>query len=121
MPWNPQDGREPSMEVDKAFRIERAKVSRRNRQLMRGKVLDTKECTNEIKRKLSRNAKNQKKKIRKKFRIKIPRSIKEALLLDKKNGDSKWAEAIDKKIDALERLGVFQYHDARTKFHQNDG
>eukprot|EP00957_Ditylum_brightwellii_P112823 8602007-Ditylum_brightwellii.AAC.1 len=24
-------------------------------------------------------------------------------------------------MGALERLGVFQYHDAKTKFHQNDG
>eukprot|EP00957_Ditylum_brightwellii_P114233 8709096-Ditylum_brightwellii.AAC.1 len=37
------------------------------------------------------------------------------------NGDSKWAEAICKEMDALERLGVFQYHDARMKFHWNDG
>ena len=43
------------------------------------------------------------------------------MLLDKKNGDSKWAEAICKEMDALERLGVFQYHDARTKFHWQDG
>jgi len=108
-------------EVDKAFRIGGTKVSRRNRQLMRGEVLDTKDCQKEIKRKLSRNARNQKKKIREKFGIKISRNTREALLLDKKNGDSKWAEAICKEMDALERLGVFQYHDARTKFHRHDG
>eukprot|EP00957_Ditylum_brightwellii_P183720 13993559-Ditylum_brightwellii.AAC.1 len=61
---------------------------------MRGKILDTKNCSNEKKRKLSRNARNQKKKIREKFGVKILRNTKEALLLDKKNGDSKWAEAI---------------------------
>eukprot|EP00957_Ditylum_brightwellii_P100725 7677027-Ditylum_brightwellii.AAC.1 len=92
-------------EINKAFRIGETKVSRRNRQLIRGEVLDTKDCPNGIKKKLSRNARNQKKKVRGKFEIKIPRSTKEVLLLDKKNGDSKWAE----------------YHDARTKFHQNDG
>eukprot|EP00957_Ditylum_brightwellii_P009590 723517-Ditylum_brightwellii.AAC.1 len=90
-------------------------------QLMGGEVLDTKDCPNGIRRKLSTNARNQKKKIREKFGIKIPRNMKEALLLDKKNGDSKWAEAICKKIDLLEWFGVFQYHDARTNFHWNDG
>eukprot|EP00957_Ditylum_brightwellii_P210501 15365052-Ditylum_brightwellii.AAC.3 len=88
---------------------------------MRGKVLDTKDCSNEIKKKLSRNARNQKKKIREKFRIKIPRNTKEALLLDKKNGDNKLKEAICKEMDALERFGVFQYTYAKTKFHWNDG
>eukprot|EP00957_Ditylum_brightwellii_P055153 4180021-Ditylum_brightwellii.AAC.1 len=88
---------------------------------MRGKVLDTTDCSNEIKRKLSRNARNQKKKIREKFGINIPRNTKEALLLDEKNGDSNWTEAICKEMDALERLGVFQYHDARTMFYWHDG
>eukprot|EP00957_Ditylum_brightwellii_P171512 13057189-Ditylum_brightwellii.AAC.1 len=39
---------------------------------MRGKALDTKDCPNGIKRKLSRNARNQKKKIREKIGSKFP-------------------------------------------------
>eukprot|EP00957_Ditylum_brightwellii_P186415 14193117-Ditylum_brightwellii.AAC.1 len=49
-------------EVDKTFRIGGTKVSRRNRQLIRRNVLDTKDCPGK-KGKLSRNARNQKKKI----------------------------------------------------------
>eukprot|EP00957_Ditylum_brightwellii_P133555 10182943-Ditylum_brightwellii.AAC.1 len=88
---------------------------------MRGEILDTKGCSKGIKKKLSRNAINQKKNIKEKFGIKIPRNTKEALLLGKKNGDRKWVETICKEVDACERLGVFQYHDARTKFHKIDG
>eukprot|EP00957_Ditylum_brightwellii_P050829 3854065-Ditylum_brightwellii.AAC.3 len=41
--------------------------------------------------KILRNVRNQKKKTREKFGIKIPGDTNEAVLMDERNGDSKWA------------------------------
>eukprot|EP00957_Ditylum_brightwellii_P007451 563536-Ditylum_brightwellii.AAC.1 len=61
-------------------------VSRRNRQLMRGKLLDTKDYPKGIKRKLSMNARSQKKKKnREKVGVENPSNTTEVLLLDKQN------------------------------------
>ena len=57
----------------------------------------------------SRNARNAMFGVREKFRTKIPNSIKEALLLDKLNRDTKWSNAMNKKIAALEKLGIFKF------------
>eukprot|EP00957_Ditylum_brightwellii_P142481 10855411-Ditylum_brightwellii.AAC.1 len=64
-----------------------------------------------VKKKISRNARNQKKKTKEKFGIKIPKSTREALLLNRANGDNKWGKAIAKEMNALERLCVFEYFD----------
>ena len=45
-----------------------------------------------------------------KFGCKIPKNSREALLLDKKNGNTFWADAIVKEIKGLERLGVLQFY-----------
>ena len=52
----------------------------------------------------SRNSRNAKIKLREKFGIKISNNVKEALMLDKINGDTKWQDAIDKELRALEKL-----------------
>eukprot|EP00957_Ditylum_brightwellii_P029635 2239495-Ditylum_brightwellii.AAC.1 len=59
---------------------------------------------------MSRNARNQKKKIQEKFGITIPKNAKDALFLDQKNGNNKWAEAILKEMSALDQLNIFKYH-----------
>ena len=48
--------------------------------------------------------------MRKKFGIKVPNSTKEASLLDKTNGDSKWHDAIQKELMALQKLNVWRFH-----------
>ena len=42
-----------------------------------------------------------------KFGIEIPRSIREAYALDKRNGNTKWADAIRKEIDQLQEFESF--------------
>ena len=44
-----------------------------------------------------------------KFGIKIPNSVKEALLFDKENNNNTWSEAIKKEMGALDKAGVFEY------------
>ena len=70
---------------------------------------------------MSRNARNAKKKYREKFGIRIPRNVREALLFDKMNGDSKWAEAIKKEMDALARLHCFKFMPPNHKLNKSDG
>jgi hypothetical protein len=48
--------------------------------------------------KLSINARNAINKKREKFGIKIPNNVKDSLLLDRENRNSKWAEAISKEM-----------------------
>ncbi len=60
-------------------------------------------------RRLSCNKINEKKKRRVKFGIKIPNSVREALILDSENKNSLWADAIKKEMAALGKAGVFQY------------
>ena len=60
-------------------------------------------------RRISRNKRNEQSKKRAKFGIKIPNSVREALLLDTENKNNLWAEAIKKEMTALDNAGVFQY------------
>jgi hypothetical protein len=57
--------------------------------------------------------------------ILIPRSIRHALLLDQKaigtSLEGKWAEAVTKEMDGLQRLCVFEYHSPDTRFNRKDG
>lgn len=56
-----------------------------------------------------------------KFGIKIPNNTREALLLDKMNGNTKWADAIAKEMLGLEQLGVFKYHTPNQVFTKSEG
>ena len=56
-----------------------------------------------------------------KYGYKIPRNIREALLFDQINGNTKWADAIAKEMGSLERLGVFEYHSGETTFLKSEG
>ena len=54
-----------------------------------------------------------------KFGIKIPNNTKEALLLDKINGDSKWFDVIQKELKALDDLGIWKFHPHYHKMPSN--
>ncbi len=73
------------------------------------------------KQRVSRNTRNSKKANREKFGIRIPNNIKEALLFDSQNGDTKWADAIAKEMQALERLNCFEFVSPTTDFQKSDG
>ena len=70
---------------------------------------------------MSRNDRNKVNKYRDKFGYKIPNNFREVLLLDKKNGNTLWSDAIYKEMSALERLGVFQFYPPKTKFGKTYG
>ena len=69
-----------------------------------------------LKSKMSRNERNKVNGDREKFGYKIPNITREALLLDKKNGNILCNDAIAKDVAALERLGSFQLYPPKTKF-----
>ena len=75
----------------------------------------------DLKAKMSRNERNKGKKDWEKFGYKIPNNYREALLLDKKNGNNLWAETIAKDITALDRLGLLQFYPPKTKFENKYG
>ena len=61
-------------------------------------------------RRLSRNKRQNLKRDRVKYGIKVPNSIKEALELDKLNKNNLWGEAILKELGALQKAGVFSFY-----------
>ena len=75
----------------------------------------------DLKTKMPRNERNKGKKDWEKFGYKIPNNSREALLLDKKNGNNLWTYTIAKDIMALDRLGLFQLYPPKTKFEKKDG
>ena len=60
--------------------------------------------------KKSRNARVVSQSMRETFGIKIPNSTKEALILDRINGDNKWHDSMQKELMALEKLNVWKFH-----------
>ena len=70
---------------------------------------------------MSKNQRNAQNKHRKKFGIKIPNTTKEALQFDREAGNNKWAEAIAKEMDNLNRLNVFKYHPSSEQFPKEEG
>ena len=56
-----------------------------------------------------------------KFGIKIPQNVKEALLFDKFNKNTKWADAIAKEMEALRKLDVFEFLPSNCNFSKEDG
>ena len=65
---------------------------------------------------MSRNEHNKVNKYREKFGYNITNNSRKALILDKKNGNILWSDAIVNEMKALERLGVFQLYLPKTKF-----
>ena len=67
-------------------------------------------------RRISKNTMNEKKINREKFGILIHNSSREALLLDKENGNSFWAESTMKEMTALDTAGCFYCYPSHHKF-----
>ena len=67
-------------------------------------------------RKISKN-RNEKNK----FGIEIPQNVREALLFDKENKNTKWADAICKEIQTLLKLNIFKFHSPNTIFKKSEG
>ena len=65
---------------------------------------------------MSTNKRNEKKKNREKFGIRIPSSAREALLFDKQNGNHLWSESMMKEMTALDESGCFEYYPPKHKF-----
>ena len=61
-------------------------------------------------RRLSRYNRVQKKSKVIRFGIKVSNNVREALILDKENGNNLWDEAIKKEMAALNQASVFIYH-----------
>eukprot|EP00957_Ditylum_brightwellii_P170563 12983402-Ditylum_brightwellii.AAC.1 len=76
--------------------------------------------TKKNKQKLSRNTRNLNI-VREKYGIKVPKNTKEALILDKVNGNKKWAEVILKEMSALDQLNMYKYHNPSTEFKKERG
>ena len=69
----------------------------------------------------SRNQRQSKKTNKEKFGIRIPNSIEEALRFDKEAGNTLWADAIEKEMNSLDKLSVFEYHPSTKRFDPKDG
>ena len=73
---------------------------------------------------MSKNARTEKE-MRKtnkvKMGVKIPHNILEALLFDRENKNTHWADAIMKEMAGLERLHVFEFHPPNNKCNRSDG
>eukprot|EP00957_Ditylum_brightwellii_P194129 14783863-Ditylum_brightwellii.AAC.2 len=103
-------------ETERNFMIKIIQMTGRQRELVRRQEINGYPELQGIKKKMSRNARNQKQCVKGKFEIKIPKNTWEALLIDQINGDNKWDEAITKEMNALERLNNFEYHNPGTYF-----
>jgi hypothetical protein len=95
-------------------RIRRAKINRHTAQLASRAINGTPQQKKKAK---SRPTEKQ--------GILIPRSMRHALILDRQAIgtplEGKWAEAVAKEMDGLQRLCVFEYHPPDKRFHRKDG
>lgn len=66
-------------------------------------------------RRISRNKQMEKHKNRIKFGIRVPNSVREALIFDRENKNTLWGDAIQKEMAALDKAQVFQYHPGHFK------
>ena len=55
------------------------------------------------------------------FGIKIPRTVEEALKIDKENNNTLWREATMKEIKSLLELDVFKFHLPGIIFTKDEG
>jgi hypothetical protein len=53
--------------------------------------------------------------------IEVPRNTREALLFDKQNKNTLWADAIYKEMSGLKRLNVFKFHAPNYKCNKKEG
>ena len=93
-------------------------IETQSARMVRDMVLNT---IRKTKATLSRNQRNFRNKNREKFGIRIPNTIAEALQFDREAGNNKWAEAIAKEMNNLNRLDVFKYHPSHKQFPKEEG
>ena len=98
--------------VDKTIRVARTKRGIKNQHTIRRN--NTTNASGE-------KAKKKKPIMTEKFGIKIPQNTRQALLLDRINKNTKWADAIAKEMDGLDRLAVFEYHPPGKSFPKEEG
>ena len=90
--------------------------------MARNQVLKVKsKMPRSLKEKVSRNYRNKVNKYLDKFGYNIPNNSRELLLLDKKNVNTLWADAISEEVKLLEKLGVLQFYPPKTKFENKYG
>ena len=87
--------------IDKTCRTRRAKTNRMS-----------KNARNELETKTTNKVK---------MGVKIPRNTREALIFDRENKNTFWADAIMKEMTGLKRLNVFEFHAPNHKCEKSDG
>jgi hypothetical protein len=73
---------------------------------------------------MSKNARTEiqtKHKNKVKMGIEVPRNTREALLFDKQNKNTLWADAIFKEMSGLRKLNVFKFHAPNHKCNKKEG
>ena len=70
---------------------------------------------------ISQNQRNLAIQGREKFGIDIPQNTRQALLLDKQNKNTKWADAIAKEMEGMKRLDVFEFHSPGKRCPKDQG
>jgi len=59
--------------------------------------------------------------LREKYGIRIPQSIRQAIIFDDKNKNTKWQDSMAKKIGSLKKLDVFEFHPSNHKCLKQQG
>src|SRR5687768_10862260 len=70
---------------------------------------------------MSKNARNARQGSQEKYGITIPQNTREALLLDIKNKNTKWADAVAKEMSSLDCLSVFRYELPSKQYKKSEG
>jgi len=53
--------------------------------------------------------------LREKYGIRIPQSIRQAIIFDDENNNMKWQDYMAKEIESLKKLDVFEFHPSNNK------
>jgi hypothetical protein len=84
-------------------------------------------CLQNKKAKTNQMSKNARTEIQTKYKnkvkmgIEVPRNTREALLFNKQNKNTLWADAILKEMSGLRRLKVFKFHAPNYRCNKKEG
>jgi len=67
-------------------------------------------------RRLSKNTRDKNIKNKEKFGVKVPNNVRDALILDRINKNTLWADAMTKEMSALNSAKCFLYYPPDYKF-----
>jgi len=76
---------------------------------------------NRTKAGISRNQRNAAMPMREKYGIRIPQSIRQAILFDEQNKNMLWQDSVAKEINSLKTLDVFSFKSASHVCSKSDG